>query len=398
MPRPAPHRDQPALLTRQAAGWAVVVAGCALSGNALAQTERVVDGLRITQVLGGLDHPWSLAFLPSAAERPPQALVMQRDAGLLLVDTPAQGPWKVRHPVAVPGAQVAVQGQGGWFDVALHPDFARQPWVYISHNGVDAQGLMGTELLRARWTGTGLTQTQPLFALQPKSRAVHHFGGRIALDGKGHVFLTLGDRGDMARAQRPNDHAGSVIRLTDDGRTPTDNPWAAQPGWQPQQFSKGHRNIQGAAWHPQTGQLWTHEHGPQGGDEVNVIQPGANHGWPVVTHGVNYGTGTRIGEGTHKAGLEPPIHTWVPSIAPSGMAFVAPDSPTFPAWRGQLLVGALKDQMLVRLELDGNRVVREHRLLKHALGRIRDVRIGPDGLIYLLTDANPGAVYRISLP
>lgn len=380
-----------------AATVAVVAAWLASPTVATAQAvPRVVDGVRIEQVLGGLDHPWSLAFLPAAAGQTPQALVMQRDAGLLLVDAPTQGPWKTVAPIAVPGANVAVQGQGGWFDVALHPDFARQPWVYLSYNGVDDRGLMGTELLRARWSGNALTQVQPLFAMQPKSRAVHHFGGRIVLDGEGHLFLGLGDRGDMARAQRPNDHAGSVIRLTDDGRVPTDNPWARQAGWLPQQYSKGHRNIQGAALHPTTGQLWTHEHGPQGGDEINVVQRGLNYGWPVITYGVNYGSGTPIGEGTQKAGLEQPLHTWVPSIAPSGMAFVPPTNQPFAAWRGQLLVGALKDQMLVRLELDGDKVVREHRLLKNAVGRIRDVRVGPDGFIYLLTDASPGAVYRLS--
>lgn len=380
-----------------AATVAVVAAWLVSPAAATAQAvPRVVDGVRVEQVLGGLDHPWSLAFLPATAGQTPQALVMQRDAGLLLVDAPTQGLWKTVAPIAVPGAEVAVRGQGGWFDVALHPDFARQPWVYLSYNGVDAQGQMGTELLRARWTGNALIQVQPLFAMQPKSRAVHHFGGRIVLDGQGHVLLGLGDRGDMARAQRPNDHAGSTIRLTESGQVPADNPWAQQTGWLPQQHSKGHRNIQGAALHPTTGQLWTHEHGPQGGDEINVVQRGLNYGWPVITHGVNYGSGTPIGEGTHKAGLEQPLHTWVPSIAPSGMAFVPPDSATFAAWRGQLLVGALKDQMLVRLELDGQRVVREHRLLKNALGRIRDVRVGPDGFIYLLTDASPGAVYRLS--
>ncbi|MBA4257190.1 MAG: glucose dehydrogenase [Polaromonas sp.] len=364
---------------------------------AVAQTApRLIDGLRVEKVLDDLDHPWSLAFLPRVPGQAPQALVVQRNAGLLLVDAPTQGPWRAVRPVDVPGARVAVQGQGGWFDVALHPDFARQPWVYVSLNGVDGRGRMGTELWRARWNGQSLTQATPLFALQPKSRAVHHFGGRIVLDGQGHVFLTLGDRGDMARAQRPDDHAGSVVRLTEDGQVPPGNPWVGQAVWLPEQYSKGHRNIQGAALHPTTRQLWTHEHGPQGGDEINIVRPGLNHGWPTITHGVNYGTGTSIGVGTHQAGMEQPLHTWVPSIAPSGMAFVPPDSQTFTAWRGQLLVGALRDQMLVRLELDGERVVREHRLLSRALGRIRDVRMGPDGLIYLLTDANPGAVYRLS--
>ncbi len=375
----------------------LLVAMLAPAVAAVAQAApRLIDGLRVEKVLDDLDHPWSLAFLPRVPGQAPQALVVQRNAGLLLAEVADQGPWKALRAVDLPGAQVAVRGQGGWFDVALHPDFARQPWVYVSLNGVDGRGQMGTELWRARWNGQALTQAAPLFALQPKSRTTHHFGGRIVLDGQGHVFLTLGDRGDMARAQRPDDHAGSVVRLTEDGHVPADNPWVGQAPWRPEQYTKGHRNIQGAALHPVTGQLWTQEHGPQGGDEVNAELPGRNYGWPVITYGVNYGTGTPIGEGTHKPGMVQPLHTWVPSIAPSGMAFVPPDNRPFSAWRGQLLVGALKDQMLVRLVLDGQSVVAEHRLLQGALGRVRDVRVGPDGLIYLLTDASPGAVYRIS--
>jgi aldose sugar dehydrogenase len=200
-------------------------------------------------------------------------------------------------------------------------------------------------------------------------------------DGKGHVFLTLGDRGEQQRAQRLNDHAGSVIRLNDDGSVPRDNPFVNRKDARPEKFTYGNRNIQGAALHPRTGELWTHEHGPQGGDEINIMRPGRNYGWPVITYGVNYGTGTRIGEGNRRQGIENPLHFWVPSIAPSGMAFYSGDK--FPNWRGNLLIGALRDQMLVRIELDGDDVVKEERMMRNLLGRIR------------LTDDRRGVLARL---
>ncbi len=184
-----------------------------------------------------------------------------------------------------------------------------------------------------------------------------------------------------------------MIRLHDDGRIPVDNPFVQQPGALPEKFTIGNRNIQGAALHPETGELWTHEHGPQGGDEINIIRAGVNYGWPVITFGRNYGTGTQIGEGTAKPGMAQPLHQWTPSIAPSGMAFYTGDR--FPEWRGDLFVGALRDQMLVRLKLEGSRVVRQEQLLKADIGRIRDVRNGPDGFIYLLTDSPRGVIARL---
>jgi glucose/arabinose dehydrogenase len=196
----------------------------------------------------------------------------------------------------------------------------------------------------------------------------------------------------MQRAQRMDDHAGSVIRLHDDGRVPADNPFVRTPGARPEKFTLGNRNIQGAAIHPATGELWTHEHGPQGGDEVNVIRAGRNYGWPVITYGANYGIGTRIGEGTARAGMEQPLARWTPSIAPSGMAFYT--GTAFPAWKGNLLVGALRGQALHRLELDGEKVVHEERLLQ-GQARVRDVRTGPDGFVYLLTDERNGRLLRL---
>jgi glucose/arabinose dehydrogenase len=238
-----------------------------------------------------------------------------------------------------------------------------------------------------------MTSVQVLFSMVPKTRSNHHFGGRIVFDRQGMVYLTLGDRGDMERAQRLDDHAGSVIRLHDDGRIPADNPYLGRAGAKPEKWTLGNRNIQGAALHPVTGDLWAHEHGPQGGDEINLMRSGRNYGWPLLTQGVNYGSGTPIGEAKNKPGFEAPLHVWTPSIAPSGMAFVTGDR--FPQWRGHLLVGALRGQVLVRLDVQNEKIVGEERLLQGLIGRIRDVRLGPDGLIYLLTDEAQGALLRL---
>ena len=232
-----------------------------------------------------------------------------------------------------------------------------------------------------------------LFRQQPKSGAGRHFGSRLVFDRQGHLYITLGDRGEQDRAQKLDDLAGKIVRLTADGQIPADNPFVNRAGARPEIYSLGNRNVQGAALHPVTGELWAHEHGPQGGDEVNVIRAGRNYGWPVITYGVEYVIGTKIGEGTQKAGMEQPLHIWVPSIAPSGLAFYQGDR--FPRWRGDLFVGALRGQMLVRLRFDGEKLVREERLLEGELGRIRDVRAGPDGYLYLLTDADDGVIARL---
>ncbi|MCU7810182.1 MAG: PQQ-dependent sugar dehydrogenase, partial [Candidatus Thiodiazotropha sp. (ex Notomyrtea botanica)] len=220
-----------------------------------------------------------------------------------------------------------------------------------------------------------------------------HFGSRLVFDNDGYLFITLGDRADRPRAQDLADHAGSLIRVNDDGSIPEDNPFFDHQFSKKEIYSYGHRNMQGATLHPDTGRLWIHEHGPQGGDEINIPQAGKNYGWPVITYGVNYGTGTKIGEGTHKTDMEQPIYFWTPSIAPSGMAFYHADR--FKNWKGNLFVGSLKFQLLARLELDGERVISEERILKGEIGRIRDVRQGPDGLIYLLTDDDEGKLVRL---
>jgi glucose/arabinose dehydrogenase len=358
---------------------------CALiSATGVAQTHATQEHrIRVNTLTEGLSHPWSLAFLPDG-----RMLVTERAGRLRIIGKDFK-----LDPQPIGGVPaVAATGQGGLLDVVLHPKFADNNLVYLSYSAGDRNGI-GTEVARGVLKGNQLENVQVIFTMQPKLRTGYHFGSRIVFDRDGFLFITLGDRGEMERAQNPGDHNGSVIRLHDDGRVPKDNPFVGKPGWRTEKFTLGNRNMQGAALQPQTGLLWTHEHGPQGGDEINVIRAGTNYGWPVITYGANYGTGTKIGEGTAKDGMAQPLHRWVPSIAPSGMAFYNGDK--FPKWRGDLFVGALKDQMLVRLKLDGEKVVREERMLKNTLGRIRDVRVGPDGFIYLLTDEPNSVLARV---
>jgi aldose sugar dehydrogenase len=342
--------------------------------------------LSVSTLIENLAHPWSMAWLPTG-----QMLITERTGQLRQVSADFKSATIIK---GLP-ATILAEGQGGLFDVAIHPDYAKNGWIYLSYaeRQSERSSAAGTALIRARLKGDQLIDIEPLFSMQPKSRGGRHFGGRIVFDRKGFVYLTLGDRGEEARAQALKDHAGTVIRLHDDGRIPADNPFVSRTEIPHEVFSRGNRNIQGAALHPLTGELWAHEHGPQGGDEVNVIRAGRNYGWPVITYGVNYVIGTRIGEGTQKAGMEQPVHVWVPSIAPSGMAFYT--GKAFPQWQSSLLIGALRAQGLIRLELNGERVVREERLLVNQVGRIRDVRVGPDGLIYLLTDSPDGKLLRL---
>ncbi len=348
--------------------------------------------LRAVSMVQGLYHPWAMAFLPDG-----RMLITERRGTMRvfengkLVETPVAG---------IPAA--SEHGQGGLMDVVLHPKYADNGWIYWTYNA-GKPGEYGTELARGKLGGTrhapAMTHVEVLFQLQPKSAAGVHFGSRIVFDRAGYLFLTLGDRGDSPakgaaqRAQQLNDHAGKSIRLHDDGRVPADNPFVKTADARGEIFTYGNRNMQGAALHPDTGQVWAHEHGPQGGDEVNILKAGLNYGWPVITYGANYGSGTKIGEGTTRADIVPPLHHWIPSIAPSGMAFYTANN--FPKWKGNLFVGALSGQMLVRLTVTADKVVAEERLFARALGRIRDVRQGPDGNLYLLTDAMKGELIRI---
>jgi aldose sugar dehydrogenase len=347
--------------------------------------------LQPVALVRGLAHPWSLAFLPDF-DRSGRMLVTERPGRLRIVTTRGE----VGAPLAgVP--EVDARGQGGLLDVALDPKFADNGLVYLSYAEAGAGG-SGTAVARGRLESQGLggrlVDVQVIFRQQPKVQSTAHFGSRLVFARDGRLFVTLGERYSRRDdAQRLDNHLGKIVRIEADGKVPADNPFVATKGALPEIWSLGHRNVQGAALHPQSGALWVDEHGPQGGDEVNLVLAGRNYGWPVITYGAEYGSGRKIGEGVAKAGMEQPLTFWVPSIAPSGMTFLT--SERYPGWQGSLVVGALKDEMLVRLQLDGTRVVAQERLLQGKLGRIRDVRQGPDGWLYVLTDEDDGQLVRL---
>lgn len=334
----------------------------------------------LVRVVRGLDHPWSLAFLPDG-----RYLISERPGNLLLVDGDA-----VAELDGLPA--IVASGQGGLLDIALHPDFEDNGWIYLSYSTRVGSGL-GTAVARARLSGSRLVDVERVFLASTAAEGGRHFGSRLAFAGDGTLYITLGERGERNRAQDLTDTAGSVVRLNDDGSVPQDNPFVSDGEARAEIYTWGHRNAQGLAVNPATGEVWLHEHGPQGGDEINILRPGLNYGWPIISYGGEYGSGRQVGEGTSKPGLEQPVSYWFPSIAPSGMMFYTGDA--FPQWRGDLFVGALVKEHLRRVELDGDRVVAEEVLLEWAIGRVRDVRQGPDGMIYLLTDESNAGLYRL---
>ena len=346
------------------------------------------EPLRVQAVATGLEHPWALAFLPEGGY-----LVTERPGRLRVIDP--QG--RLGLPLAgLP--EVAARGQGGLLDVALDISFERNRTLYFCFSEPAEGGTNSTALARARLPAGSarLEDVRVIFSQQPRVASPLHFGCRIVQMPDGLLFLMLGERYQrMQDAQKLDNHLGKVVRLTPEGAPAPGNPYIGRPGARPEIWSYGHRNPQGATIGPD-GRLWMHEHGPQGGDEINLPQAGRNYGWPLVTHGEQYGGGP-IGEGlSAKPGLEPPLHHWTPSIAPSGMAFVTSDR-YGREWRGNLFIGSLKFNQLVRLELAGTRVLREHRL--EGVGeRVRDVRQGPDGLLYLLTDSPKGRLLRVLPP
>jgi len=341
------------------------------------------EKFQVEVVVEGLVHPWGLAFLPDGS-----MLVTERGGALRIVRD-----GRLVDGV-VPGLpEIHERGQGGLMGIALHPQFGKNHLVYLSFAG-EGEGGFNTEVVRGTFAGGRFSDPVTIFRARPKTSGGRHFGGRLAFDRDGLLYISLGERGEQDFAQQLGDHRGKLVRLRDDGTVPPDNPFVGRAGAQPEIFTLGNRNMQGMAVHPVTGEVWTHEHGPQGGDEVNIMHAGVNYGWPVITYGVNYGIGTKIGEGTVKEGMAQPLYKWVPSIAPSGMAFYTADR--LPGWKGNLFIGSLKFGLLIRLELDGNRVVGEERLLDGSYGRIRDVVQGPDGLLYLLTDEGRGRLLRLA--
>ena len=346
---------------------------------------------KVAVVAHGLVNPWGLAFLPDG-----RMLVTERPGRMRLVGTDG------RLSPPLPGLPaVAAEGQGGLLDVVTDPRFASNRLVYWSYSETAADGDgNGTAVARARLDGPPgserLAEVQVIFRQLPKVASRLHFGSKLVFGNDGRLFITLGDRFSRKDdAQTLDNHLGKIVRIEPDGKVPADNPLVGKPGNpRPEIWSWGHRNVQGAAIHPATGDLWATEHGPQGGDELNLVQPGRNFGWPVITYGRNYGIGTKIGDGTERADVVAPLAHWVPtSIAPSGMAFLTSDR--YPGWKGNLFIGALRGQALVRITLDGNKVASQERLLQSQNERIRDVRQGPDGFLYLLTDNADGRVLKV---
>lgn len=339
----------------------------------------------VEEVARGLDHPWSLAFLPDGG-----FLVTERGGALRRVSQ--QG--VISEPIfGVP--DVMAQGQGGLFDVVLSPDFETSGTIFLSYvyGDIDANG---TALMRARLDGMALVDGETIFRASPK-RGAHHFGGRIAFMADGTLLLTLGDGfAYRENAQNRTDHLGTIVRLNPDGSAPDDNPFVGEAGAMAEIWSFGHRNVQAILVDPDSGRVWTNEHGPRGGDEINIVEPGKNYGWPIVTDGLDY-SGARISPwGLDRAaefGLVQPVHVWTPSIAPAGMTLY--DGDVFPEWRGNLFVAALAGKALHRLTLDGGQVIGEDILLADLDTRIRDVRTGPDGFLYLLTDESDGRLLRL---
>jgi glucose/arabinose dehydrogenase len=337
--------------------------------------------LRLVTVADGLENPWSLAWLPDG-----RMLVTEREGRLRIVT--ADG--KVSPPIeGLP--EIADGGQGGLLDVIVDPNFETNRTIFFSFSEPGPGG-KGTAVARAVLKGNRLSELKILFRQVPKTGGGRHFGSRLVIARDGTLFVTVGERGERERAQDTTVNRGQVIRIDRDGGIPRDNPFVGGNDARPEIWSYGHRNPQGAALHPETGMLWIHEHGARGGDEINIPLAGRNYGWPVIAYGRHY-SGGKIGEGTHKPGMEQPIYYWDPSIAPSGMTFYTGDK--FPKWRGNLLVGALKYELVARLELDNGSVRGEERLLTDLGERIRDVRQGPDGYVYLLSDSGNGRIMRL---
>ena len=337
--------------------------------------------LDLITVARGLRYPWSLAWLPDG-----RMLVTERVGRLRIVDKSG----KLSKPVAgLP--DVDFSGQGGLLDVVVDPEFKTNRLIYFSYSE-PGKGGRGTAVARAELNGNALRNMRVIFRQFPKSRGALHFGSRIVLARDGTLFITIGERGQRPKAQDPSVNRGQVIRINKDGTIPKDNPFVGRKGYRDEIWSYGHRNPQGAALHPVTGKLWINEHGARGGDEINIPQAGRNYGWPVISYGRHY-SGAKIGVGTRKAGMEQPVYYWDPSIAPSGMAFYTGDK--YPKWKGSLLIGALAFRLLARLELDGEKIIKEERMLEDLGSRIRDVRQGPDGYIYVVTDGRSGKIIRL---
>ena len=375
---------------------ALILTACSSIENDTATIIRTAfHDFSVDTVTGGLVHPFSMVFTPEGdllvTERPGRLRIIRDD---VLIDDPVAG---LPEILAIGQGAMPQDGreQAGMRDLILHPDFAENRLLYLSYTKPGADSLGNIAVVRGRFENDRLSDVEELFhadAFGNGSDRSSQWGGRLALDGKGYLFITIGDRqwpseGDLSAhpSQNLSNHNGTTIRLHEDGRVPEDNPFVGQDGVHPEIWTYGHRNAQGLALHPETGDVWLNEHGPQGGDELNLIRPGLNYGWPVVGFGVNYRTGIAIHTATHQDDMEPPVHIWVPSIGVTGMLFYT--GAAFPDWRGDMIVASLRGEQLVRLSLDGQQVASEETLI-NGMGRIRDVRQGPEGVIYLAMDGD----------
>jgi len=360
-----------------------LVAPFASAQDAPIKTERYT--LKVETLASGLSSPWSVALLPDGL------ILITEKAGALRVMREEK--LLERSVLGLP--EMTVRGQGGLLDVVAHPGYQKNRLIYWSYSaGTSTE--VGTEVARGRLSCEGdvcrVSDVQVIFTQKPKANAGQHFGSRLVWDRNGHLFVTLGDRGRQDDAQNLGNHIGTALRITDTGAIPADNPFAKREGAMPEIFTYGNRNVQGAAIHPRTGDLWAHEHGPQGGDELNILRPGRNYGWPVITHGRTYGLGRTIGEGTERADIPKALKIWLPqSIAPSGLTFYT--GTLFPEWRSSLFLGSLREQMLIRLTLSGDTVTAEERIT--GFGRVRDVREGSDGALYVLSEST-GKLFRLT--
>lgn len=330
-------------------------------------------------IVKGLQNPWGMAFLPDG-----RVLITERAGSILVIK---DGKLQKETIEGVPA--VYARGQGGLMDIVLHPDYKRNGWIYFSF-AKPGDGGGTTTVCRAKLSGNRLTNLQELFSVHPFIKSNVHFGSRIAFDGKGYMFISTGERGTKKNAQDLGTHNGKVIRLHDDGRVPKDNPFVGKAGAKPEIWSYGHRNVQGLVYDASTNTLWAHEHGPRGGDELNIVQKGRNYGWPLATYGIDY-DGSVISDKKTLPGIEPPIHQWTPSIAPCGMALVT--SNKYDGWKGNLLVGALSHKYVARVEVKNKRVLKEEKLVD-GIGRVRAVSQGPDGFVYVLTEG-PGQFVKL---
>jgi glucose/arabinose dehydrogenase len=362
-----------------------VAATAALAAPAVARAQEALKSAkasyRLVTLSKDLEQPWSLAFLPDG-----RILITERPGRLRVF---ANGKLERRSLSGAP--RVYARGQGGLLDICLHPNFAKNRVLYLSH-AAEGEGGAATVVTRAELGDGGLRGATPVFDAQTRSSGGLHFGSRIAFDRAGLMYVTTGERYQMRRAQELGDLGGKVVRLKDDGSVPPDNPFVGRPGARPEIFTWGHRNPQGLAVHPDTGRLWLAEHGPRGGDELNLLKAGANYGWPLATHGIDY-SGAIISPNKSLPGMEDPVRVWVPSISPCGLCFYTGDR--FPGWKGSLFTGALSNSALFRIELDGERYRSEERLLVDRLPYIRDVRQGPDGFLYLVTHSDDGGLFRL---